>query len=77
MGKTGTPVVMVRRCRIWSRSRWREGGEVGFVEENNGTCTALLGEDEKALDAALIEVAIEAADDEENVDVGGEYLLLH
>jgi len=53
------------------------GGEVGFVEKDNGTCTALLGEDEKALDAALIEVAIEAADDEENVDVGGEYLLLH
>ena len=51
------------------------GGEVGFVEENDGAGAALLGDDEVALDAALVEVAIEAADDEEDVDVGGEDLL--
>ena len=51
------------------------GGEVGFVEEDDGAGAALLRDDEVALDAALVEIAIEAADDEEDVDVDGEDLL--
>ena len=51
-------------------------GEVGFIKQDHGTGAALLGEDEISLDAALIEIAIEAVDDEQNIDVGGERLIL-
>ena len=36
----------------------------------------MSSDDEIALYAALVEIAIEAADDEEYVDISGEYLLL-
>jgi len=37
----------------------------------------MLGDDQVAFNATLVEVAIEAADDEQDVDVGGEDLLLN
>ena len=66
-----------RRCRICVQVEVQSVGEVGFIEQDYWARAALLRDDEIALDAALVEVAIEAADDKEGVDVGGEDLFLN
>ena len=51
------------------------GGKVGFVEQDDGARAAFRGHDQIALDAAGVVVAIEAADDEQDVNVCGKDLL--
>ena len=49
--------------------------EIGFVQKDDGTRAALMREDEITLQTARVVIAIEPADDEEQVHVGGEDLL--
>lgn len=51
------------------------GTEVGFIEHDDGLGAALAGGDDEALDAFRVVVAIEAGDEEDGVDVGGDDLL--
>ena len=50
--------------------------EIRLVEHDHGRRAALPCDDEIAFEAARIEVVIEAADEEDSVDVGGDDLLL-
>src|SRR5579872_1453589 len=52
------------------------GAEIGFVEQDGGLGAALAREDQIAFQAAQVEIAIESADDEYQVEVGGDHLLL-
>jgi len=55
----------------------RSGGVagVGFVQNEDGMGAAFPGEAEIALEAARVEFAVERADEQERVDVGGDDLL--
>ena len=50
--------------------------EVGLVEDDDRPRAAVPGGREVALDAPQVEVVVEAADQEDRVDVGGDDLLL-
>ena len=50
------------------------GGEVGLVEQDDGACAAFVGHNQETFNATRVIVAVEAADDEQDVDVGGEDL---
>jgi hypothetical protein len=50
-------------------------GQVGLVQQHHRPRAAFPRHDQVALDAPLVVVAVEAADDEEHIDVGGQHLL--
>ena len=49
-------------------------GEVGFAEDDDRARAALKSEDEVTLDASQVVVVIEADDQKDSVDVGGDDL---
>ena len=51
-------------------------GEVRLVEEDDGCRTTAPGHREVALEAAEVEIAVQARDDERHVHVGGEHLVV-
>ena len=51
-------------------------GEICFIKQDQWARAALLRDDEISFNATLVEIAIKAADDKQDVDVGGEDLLL-
>ena len=51
--------------------------QICLVEQDDGAGAALMREDEVAFQAARVVVAIESANDEQDIHVRGEYLLTH
>jgi hypothetical protein len=66
-----------RRDRLDLAHHRREvGGEVRLVEDDDRARAAVPGRRQVALDAAQVEVVVEAGDEEDGVDVRGDDLLL-
>ncbi len=54
----------------------RIGAEVCFVEDDDGCDAAFPGEHKGAFESAEVEVEVEAADEEDGVDIGGDDLFI-
>ena len=52
-------------------------GKIRLVEQDDGTRAAFTRHDQVALKTALVEVVIEAAHNEQHIDVGGQHLFAH
>jgi len=70
-GRAGETVQDLRNVDV------KRVGEICFIKQDQWTRAALLRDDQIAFDASLVEIAIEAADDKQDVDVGSEDLFLN
>jgi hypothetical protein len=60
------------RCRLRSVLVLR--AKIGFIEYKDGCCPTLLNRDQIPFDAPNVEVAIQSADQEHRIDIGGDEL---